>query len=297
MACILPNSIIPEIRNYRGGYSITLDHFRIKRDNQIMSKLSDCETYVYHVLKQPDKKCVSRSEAMKLYKEGWTDEPGKYPPGLRGIWYKIVLYFRRKKSAFNTFWINNREKVYVGVVIGVLSGTFLVFTTYLVNRFILNHPNKESSQQPEQLQSQQTNTTKKHPEKAPSRAIPLKKSQKTISQSTISALNSNIFIGSNTGTVNQTINNPEPKPVPLINRLISCLDNIDKKIIPALRAGNTSFEGKVLPYQLAELQKLSAESGASNYITLTVKPGFILTKKKGTVYSVKFILSPTLLDN
>ena len=131
--------------------------------------------------------------------------------------------------------------------------------------------------------------------KTPAHSLPAKKSEKTMTQPSVNANNSNVVIGP-ANNITQTINNlPEPKPLPLKDRLVFCLDEIDKKIIPALRAGTAIFEGKVLPYQLAELQKLSAESSASEYIALTVKPGIIF-RKSGNAYSVKFKLSPALLQ-
>jgi len=51
----------------------------------------DFKTWVYHPLK--DGGIVMFSEAMDLYQKGWTDAPRKFPAGLRGLWYKIVLYF------------------------------------------------------------------------------------------------------------------------------------------------------------------------------------------------------------
>ncbi|HCM68694.1 MAG TPA: hypothetical protein DIS62_06945 [Candidatus Kerfeldbacteria bacterium] len=122
-----------------------------------LEPLRDFKTWVYHPLKQG--KIVMFSEAIDLYQKGWTDAPRKYPPGVRAHWYKIIIYFRPKKSAFNTFWINNREKVYVGVLIGVLSGTLMFFTNYLLGNFIKSDPSTAAPQQSApQLKSQQTNT-------------------------------------------------------------------------------------------------------------------------------------------
>ena len=118
----------------------------------------DFQTWVYHPLK--DGKMAMFSEAINLYQKGWTDGPRKYPPGLRGTWYKIIIYFRPKKSAINTFWINNREKIIVGVVIGVLSGTLMFFTNHFLTKYFRSDPSKASPQQSaQQLKSRQTSTT------------------------------------------------------------------------------------------------------------------------------------------
>jgi hypothetical protein len=123
----------------------------------------DFQTWVYHPLK--DGKIVMFSEAIDIYQKGWTDAPKKYPPGARGAWYKIVSSYRPKKSAFNTFWINNREKVYVGVLIGILSGTLMFITNYLLGNFFKSDPSTAApSQSVQQSRSQQTNTNKsEHP--------------------------------------------------------------------------------------------------------------------------------------
>ncbi|HWR71556.1 MAG TPA: hypothetical protein VN604_00130 [Nitrospirota bacterium] len=86
-----------------------------------------------------------------------------------------------------------------------------------------------------------------------------------------------------------------PDAVTLKDRLISCLDDIDKRIMPAFRAGTVSFQGKISPHQVAELQKLSAEPGASQYITLTVQPVIVFTESDAAD-TVKFKLKPALLQ-
>lgn len=182
------------------------------------------------------------------------------------------------------------EKPFGIILLTVLSGVIVVYVAYYLG---WNGP-KETKQQTQEQKPLATPSSNIF-QKTPSHSLPSKKSEKTIPQPSINANNSNVVIGPANNII-QTINNlPEPKPLPLKDRLISCLDEIDKKIIPALRAGTTIFEGKVLPYQLAELQKLSAESGASEYIALTVKPGIIF-RKSGNAYSVKFKLSSALLQ-
>jgi len=86
-----------------------------------------------------------------------------------------------------------------------------------------------------------------------------------------------------------------PDAVTLKDRLISCLDDIDKRIMPAFRAGTASFQGKISPHQVAELRKLAAEPGASQYITLTVQPVIVFTESDAAD-SVKFKLKPALLQ-
>lgn len=84
-------------------------------------------------------------------------------------------------------------------------------------------------------------------------------------------------------------------PATLKHRLISCLDDIDKRIMPAFRAGTASFQGKISPHLVAELKKLSAEPGASEYIALTVQPVIVFTESDAAD-SVKFKLKPALLQ-
>lgn len=50
----------------------------------------DFKTWVYHPLK--DGKIVMFSEAIDLYKHGWVDGPHELPPGLRGLWLRIISY-------------------------------------------------------------------------------------------------------------------------------------------------------------------------------------------------------------
>lgn len=178
-----------------------------------------------------------------------------------------------------------------GIVFLMVLGT--IIAAFFIYHFGLNGSKGEIKQSEAQKESAMPATDT--PKKIPSVSPTSKKSLKTIATSTINAQNSNIFIGSNTGTVNQTINNlSEPKHIPFRDRLISCLDEIDKRIIPALRSGITQFKFKLTPYQLADLQKLAAEPDASRYIILKIQPGIIF-RKTGNVTLVFFELKPALL--
>jgi hypothetical protein len=88
------------------------------------------------------------------------------------------------------------------------------------------------------------------------------------------------------------------KPRPLPERLRSLLATIDPKIIPALTAGNTNFNGGITATQFNDLQKISKEPGANKYITISpdVNMG-IGMGPEGVTYGVKFTLNPLLIKD
>jgi hypothetical protein len=88
------------------------------------------------------------------------------------------------------------------------------------------------------------------------------------------------------------------KPRPLPERLRTLLISIDTKIIPALKAGNTNFNGGITSTQFHDLQKISKEPGANKYIIISpdVNMG-IGMGPEGVTYGVKFTLSPELIND
>ena len=88
------------------------------------------------------------------------------------------------------------------------------------------------------------------------------------------------------------------RPKPLTERMRGILISIDPKIIPALTAGNTNFNGGITLSQFNELQKISKEPGANKYITISpdVNMG-IGTGPEGVTYGVKFRLNPQLIKD
>ena len=56
------------------------------------------------------------------------------------------------------------------------------------------------------------------------------------------------------------------RPKPLTERMRRLLITIDPKIIPALKAGNTNFNGGITSSQFNELQKIAKEPDANKYI-------------------------------
>lgn len=88
------------------------------------------------------------------------------------------------------------------------------------------------------------------------------------------------------------------KPRPLPERLRALLISIDPKIIPALKAGNTKFNGGITATQFHDLQKIAKESTADKYITISpdVRMG-IGMGPEGVTYGVDFMLNPQLLKD
>jgi hypothetical protein len=88
------------------------------------------------------------------------------------------------------------------------------------------------------------------------------------------------------------------KPRPLPERLRAVLISIDPKIIPALKAGNTNFNGGITATQFQDLQKISKEPGANKYLTVNpdVNMG-IGMGPEGVTYGVKFTLNPQLIKD
>ncbi len=84
------------------------------------------------------------------------------------------------------------------------------------------------------------------------------------------------------------------QPKPLKERLKACLDEIDPRIMQGLAAGQPRSQGVLKPYQLTELQKLSAEPGASEFIILTVQSAVVFMEQ-GTGTPVQIELKPAML--
>jgi hypothetical protein len=85
------------------------------------------------------------------------------------------------------------------------------------------------------------------------------------------------------------------QPKPLKERLIACLNEIDPRIVQGLAAGTVHSQGILKPYQLSELQKLAAEPGANEYITLTLESAIAFMDQGGTGTPAKIELKPALL--
>ena len=85
------------------------------------------------------------------------------------------------------------------------------------------------------------------------------------------------------------------QPKPLKERLKACLDSVDPRILQALAQGQTRFRGDLKPYQFAELQKLSSESGAEAYISFHAESALAFGAD-GTYNPAQFELNPNLLQ-
>ena len=88
------------------------------------------------------------------------------------------------------------------------------------------------------------------------------------------------------------------QPKPLRERLVSLLDEIDPKIIPALRQGERTFDRRdVAVAQYAELQQVAREDGAERFITVINDTNlFMGTGSEGVTHRVRFTLDPSLLE-
>jgi hypothetical protein len=79
-------------------------------------------------------------------------------------------------------------------------------------------------------------------------------------------------------------------------RLIAFLDSVDKRIVPALAAGQTVFPGQLGDSQFTDLKRLAGEPGAQEYVTVNLSQiGFSFGQGGGTVNSVEITLNPSLL--
>jgi hypothetical protein len=88
------------------------------------------------------------------------------------------------------------------------------------------------------------------------------------------------------------------KPVPLPTRLRALLEEIDPKIIPALKTGHTEFEGGITASQFARLQTIANENGAKEFIR--IGPGGVRMGlgmgQEGVTDNVAFKLDSKLLQ-
>lgn len=88
------------------------------------------------------------------------------------------------------------------------------------------------------------------------------------------------------------------KPVPLSTRLRGLLEDIDPKILPALKTGRTGFEGGITASQFTRLQTIAHEKGGEEFISIdpnSVRVG-IGMGPEGMIYKVAFKLDPKLLQ-
>jgi hypothetical protein len=88
------------------------------------------------------------------------------------------------------------------------------------------------------------------------------------------------------------------KPIPLPTRLRALLEEIDPKIIPALKGGQKEFEGGINASQFTRLQTIANEGGAKEFILIdpaSVRMG-VGMGREGVTYNVAFTLDPKLLQ-
>ena len=81
------------------------------------------------------------------------------------------------------------------------------------------------------------------------------------------------------------------QPKPLKVRVIDFLNRLDPKIIPALRNGQTEFGGQLTYAQLAELQNLTHEDSAGQFIIYIPSSNFIMNEP-GKIGDQRFRLTP-----
>ena len=87
----------------------------------------DHDTWVYHALHEA--KIVKASEAEKLYKQGWRDSPAPETlfQGVRGKWYRLILWFRSFKEKESTHWNSYQLATAILTVIIILVMLFTHF--------------------------------------------------------------------------------------------------------------------------------------------------------------------------
>jgi chromosome segregation ATPase len=84
---------------------------------------------------------------------------------------------------------------------------------------------------------------------------------------------------------------------PAKERLIDCLNQISKEIIPTLRGGQTRFRIELPQYLYNQLKILSIESGSAQYIIINPLEAMdVRDNGVGQTYTFTFELKPSILD-
>jgi len=106
------------------------------------SENTDHETWIYHALHEA--KIVKASEANKLYKQGWRDSPDPKVifKGIRGKWYKLILWFRSFKEKESRHWNSYHMVIAIIMVLGLV----IAFTTLINQSENTSNKNQKKSE-------------------------------------------------------------------------------------------------------------------------------------------------------
>jgi|GEM_PF-5291856 len=68
-----------------------------------------------------------RSEAIKLFKTGWTDNPGKFAMGPRGFFINSILF---SGITLKKFWLDHWKWI-IGITINLILGIIGLYIAWL----------------------------------------------------------------------------------------------------------------------------------------------------------------------
>ena len=85
---------------------------------------------------------------------------------------------------------------------------------------------------------------------------------------------------------------------PLKDRIADCINSIDKRVMPVLRAGHPiHFTAEVLPYQYLQLQTLANEPGSEKYIIFRRDPWVLSANPSiGQINNLDVDLMPAIAE-
>lgn len=79
------------------------------------------KTWIRHAL-YPEK-TVTIAEAALLYRKGWTDSQNKVFNGIRGKWYRIVIFSR---TTLKKFWLDHWKWI-IGITVNIVLGLLALY--------------------------------------------------------------------------------------------------------------------------------------------------------------------------
>lgn len=89
--------------------------------------------------------------------------------------------------------------------------------------------------------------------------------------------------------------NPVPPPKPFDERLRIFLNDLDSRILPALKTGHTTITLRAQIFQISALEKICREKEANEYIQIVIKPDTFITPD-GQFKDVVMKLNPNLVQ-
>ncbi len=87
----------------------------------------DYDTWVYRKLPIPTSKIVKQSQAVILFKKGWTDNPAKFSMGMRGF---IINAVYLTGLTLKKFWFDHWKWI-IGITINLVLGIIGLYIAWL----------------------------------------------------------------------------------------------------------------------------------------------------------------------